>query len=144
MNNISSAGQSNVGSNMNVLPNIENFFVLNEKVLLVDSEKCLWHLKKCKKYEDFTLNNKHIYSNKEDNFNAFLEYYQNLSKNKKHLSKPKEGEKGEYSEPVDENISKISEISISANEMKIDSNKNIEEKDKEKDKDTSFLLSDSN
>lgn len=59
------------------LPNIEQFFVFKNKISLVDSEKNLWHLKKCKKFEEFTKKNAHSYKNKEDNLFAFLEYYQN-------------------------------------------------------------------
>lgn len=68
-------------SNTNFLPNIENFFLFNDKVMLVDSEKCLWHLRKCKKYEEFALRNPGKCQTKEEILNAFLEYYQNLTKN---------------------------------------------------------------
>lgn len=61
-----------------VLQNIENFFVFDEKIFLVDTSKNLWRLKKCSKYEKFT--NENNYSNKEENLMAYLEYYQNEKK----------------------------------------------------------------
>ncbi len=63
-----------------ILQNIENFFVLNEKVYLVDTDKNLYHLKKCKKYEKFTEENN--FKNKEENLMAYLEYYQSQKSNK--------------------------------------------------------------
>ena len=35
------------------LPNIEQYFILNNKFQLVDSEKNLWHMKKCLKFQEF-------------------------------------------------------------------------------------------
>ncbi len=38
--------------NLNIgLPNIENFFIIKDKVFLVDDEKTVWHLKKCKRFD---------------------------------------------------------------------------------------------
>jgi hypothetical protein len=62
-----------------ILQNIENFFVVNDKVYLVDTEKNLYHLKKCKKYEKFTNENK--FKNKEENLMAYLDCLQNHAKN---------------------------------------------------------------
>lgn len=122
----------NTGSgNGNVLPNIENFFVLNEKVLLVDSEKSLWHLTKCKKYEEFTAKNN--YASKEENFNAFLEYYQNLSKNKNN------------EKSVDVSVEKDPNKRYSCNLEGEKSTTNYYESARNNhEKDTSFNLSDSN
>ena len=39
--------------NSESLPNIEQYFILNNKFQLVDSEKNLWHMKKCLKFQDF-------------------------------------------------------------------------------------------
>jgi len=35
------------------LPNIEQYFILNNKFQLVDSDKNLWHMKKCLKFQEF-------------------------------------------------------------------------------------------
>jgi len=35
------------------LPNIEQYFILNNKFQLVDSDKDLWHMKKCSKFQEF-------------------------------------------------------------------------------------------
>ena len=35
------------------LPNIEQYFILNNKFQLVDSDKDLWHMKKCLKFQEF-------------------------------------------------------------------------------------------
>jgi hypothetical protein len=64
------------------LPNIEQFFVFNNKFSLVDSDKNLWHLKKCSKFDEFTKNNKNIYNSREDNLFAFLEFYQKSKETK--------------------------------------------------------------
>jgi hypothetical protein len=39
--------------NSESLPNIEQYFILNNKFQLVDSEKNLWHMKKCLKFQEF-------------------------------------------------------------------------------------------
>lgn len=62
------------------LPNIEHFFVMNNKFLLVDSDKNLWHLNQCNKYEEFTKQNINNFNSKEENLYSFLAYYQNLKK----------------------------------------------------------------
>ncbi len=64
------------------LPNIEQFFVYKNKFSLVDSDKNLWHLKKCKKFQNFTKTNQGKFQSKEENLMAFLEYYQNLNQDK--------------------------------------------------------------
>ena len=71
---------STILNNNENLPNIEQFFVFNNKFTLVDSDKNLWHLKKCKKYEEFTKTNLKNYNNKEENLFAFLEYYQTMAR----------------------------------------------------------------
>jgi hypothetical protein len=86
-----------LGTQQTGLPNIETFFVLNSKVLLVDSEKNLWHLEKCKKFEKYSAERESM--SKEEIFAGFIEYYQNLPK---HNNK-EEIEKGE---DLIENISK--------------------------------------
>ena len=59
------------------LPNVEQYFVLNNKFQLVDKDFNLWHMKKCNKYRDFKEKNGNIYQNPEDLFKAFINYYEN-------------------------------------------------------------------
>jgi hypothetical protein len=80
LTNTNNLNDSNTNNIMNI-PNIEQFFTFNGKISLVDSDKNLWHLTKCKKYDKFVTNNINSGS-KEDILYAFLEYYQNLPKNK--------------------------------------------------------------
>ena len=35
------------------LPSIEQYFIVNNKFQLVDSNKNLWHMKKCMKFQEF-------------------------------------------------------------------------------------------
>lgn len=133
-------------SNTNFLPNIENFFMFNDKVMLVDSEKNLWHLRKCKKYEEFASRNPGKCQSKEEILNSFLEYYQNLTKNAIQIE--------------DNNIVNISQNSLNSNDINRNSpgltgehynNYNISTKHTEEaqpnqieEKNDSFNLSDSN
>jgi len=102
ISNINCVGNFNNNTNNNNngigLPNIENFFIFKDKVFLVDNEKNVWHLKKCKRFEktqkDFIREhnileeNYKINNHKLDNddnlnnfrnqiFNNFLDFYQN-------------------------------------------------------------------
>ena len=77
--------QSNTNNQINNvgLPNIENFFLQKDKVFLVDCDKNVWHLKKCKRFENIQNKfNKNENFNKEEILNEFLEFYQNNSENK--------------------------------------------------------------
>lgn len=65
-----------------VMPNIEQFFILNNKFQLVDSEKNLFHMKRCKKFEYFKHKEGSNFNNPEEILGAFLEIYQNQIKNK--------------------------------------------------------------
>ena len=127
----------------NNLPNIEYFFVLKNKLLLVDSDKTLWHLKKCNKFDQFTkLNLKQKFNdNKDENLTAFLEFYQNEIKDK-----------------VPSVINDVSKLSINENSVEHDHFKdikvgtsdnikiteNLENPKNEKERESSFVLSDSN
>ncbi len=81
MNKSSNSLSFSILSNEN-LPNIEQFFVFKNKFSLVDSDKNLWHLKKCKKFQNFTVANQSKFQSKDENLMAFLEYYQNLNQDK--------------------------------------------------------------
>jgi hypothetical protein len=103
INCASNYNNNNNNNNMIGLPNIENFFIIKDKVFLVDNEKSVWHLKKCKKFdkiqkeflkennltEEFLKNNINNFNNENQNetsslnirnqiFNNFLDFYQGL------------------------------------------------------------------
>lgn len=105
MNNINCAGNANNNNNNNNiigLPNIENFFIIKDKVFLVDNVKNVWHLKKCKRFDKIqkeflkennnskeVLNTNNNLNNEYQNettvinirnqiFNNFLDFYQGL------------------------------------------------------------------
>ena len=59
------------------LPNIEQYFILNNKFQLVDKDFNLWHMKKCNKFKEFKEKNENIYKNPEDLLKAFINYYEN-------------------------------------------------------------------
>lgn len=63
------------------IPPIDYFFKLKNKIILVDIHKDLWHLKKCTEYEEFKKANASKYSSKEECFENFIEYYQNMETN---------------------------------------------------------------
>ncbi len=63
------------------IPPIDYFFKLKNKIILVDINKDLWHLKKCSEYEEYKKNNENKYSSKEECFENFIEYYQNMETN---------------------------------------------------------------
>jgi hypothetical protein len=114
-----SVSKSNIilqlNNNNGILPNIENFFVINNKVMLVDNEKNLYHLKKCNKFQEYIKINPNKYETKEEIFNGFLEYYQNLTKNQidnESLINKGIDEEEESNEIVDDNLLEKSEDSV--------------------------------
>lgn len=58
------------------LPPIDYFFKLNGKIILVDTDKKLWHLKKCREYENFCNTYRNSYENADQLFDAFIEFNQ--------------------------------------------------------------------
>ena len=69
-----------------VLPKIENFFLLKGKVMLVDTDKIIYRIKKCKVYMEFVNDNKDKFKSKEDLFNAYLQ--SNTDNNSKENTSP--------------------------------------------------------
>ena len=61
------------------LPNIEQYFILNNKFQLVDSNRNLWHMKKCQKFEQFKEEKKKEYSTEDEILMAFVNQYDNKS-----------------------------------------------------------------
>ena len=58
------------------LPNIEQYFILNNKFQLVDSDRNLWHMKKCLKFQQFKEEKKNEYSTSEEILKAFVDVYE--------------------------------------------------------------------
>lgn len=58
------------------LPNIEQYFILNNKFQLVDSDRNLWHMKKCCKFQQFKEEKKNQYSTSEEILKAFVDVYE--------------------------------------------------------------------
>lgn len=59
------------------LPNIEQYFILNNKFQLVDSNRNLWHMKKCQKFQQFKEDKKKEYSTEDEILMAFVNQYDN-------------------------------------------------------------------
>jgi hypothetical protein len=64
--------------NLSVLQHMENFIVIDNKIIIVDNEKNLYHLKRCKKYEQFIKENG--YTSNEEAFTAYIEQHQQREK----------------------------------------------------------------
>ena len=61
------------------LPSIEQYFILNNKFQLVDSERNLWHMKKCQKFQNYKEKHKNEFSSSEDILKAFVDSYETKS-----------------------------------------------------------------
>jgi hypothetical protein len=59
------------------LPNIEQYFILNNKFQLVDKNRNLWHMKRCNKFQEFKEKNKNIYKSSDEILKAFVDSYEN-------------------------------------------------------------------
>lgn len=70
------------------LPSIEQYFILNNKFQLVDSDRNLWHMKKCQKFEVFKEQNKNNFSSAEDVLKAFVDMYDSKSDDDKNEDEP--------------------------------------------------------
>ena len=58
------------------LPNIEQYFIVNNKFQLVDSNKNLWHMKKCMKFQDFKKKYEQANLSPDDLLKEFVESYE--------------------------------------------------------------------
>jgi hypothetical protein len=56
------------------LPNIEQYFIFNNKFQLVDSEKNLYHMRKCYKFQEFKKNYKAANNSSEKDENILIEF----------------------------------------------------------------------
>ena len=58
------------------LPNIEQYFIVNNKFQLVDSNKDLWHMKKCMKFQEFKKKFDKANLSPDDLLREFVETYE--------------------------------------------------------------------
>ena len=58
------------------LPNIEQYFIVNNKFQLVDSNKNLWHMKKCMKFQEFKKKYEKNNLSPDDLLKEFVETYE--------------------------------------------------------------------
>ena len=58
------------------LPNIEQYFIVNNKFQLVDSNKNLWHMKKCMRFQDFKNKYEQANLSPDDLLKEFVETYE--------------------------------------------------------------------
>ena len=58
------------------LPNIEQYFIVNNKFQLVDSNKNLWHMKKCMRFQDFKKKYEQANLSPDDLLKEFVETYE--------------------------------------------------------------------
>lgn len=88
-NNFTNQSVSGNAVNNIGLPNIENFFIQKDKIFLVDNNKKVWHLKKCKRFDKIEqqyishidkfpdqLDNETNALNRDNIFSQFLNFYQ--------------------------------------------------------------------
>ena len=107
------------------LPNIQQFFIKNNKYMLIDSNNNLWHLNKCNKFYKYKEKNEGKYNSLDDINNYFKDEYE---KNIEY----KNNEEEKIWKNLDEIINSINSI----NEKEKDKVKENEiDKDKDKDKD---------
>ena len=57
------------------LPNIEQYFILNNKFQLVDSDKNLWHMKKCLRFQEFKKQYENTNLSSDDILKEFVDAY---------------------------------------------------------------------
>ena len=57
------------------LPNIEQYFILNNKFQLVDSDKNLWHMKKCLRFQEFKKKYENTNLSSDDILKEFVDAY---------------------------------------------------------------------
>ena len=94
------------------LPNIEQYFIFNNKFQLVDSEKNLYHMRKCYKFQEFKKNYKVANNSSEKDENILIEYVDLYLKDDE--------------EKDEENIDNLEDKKTSSNKPNIENNTNKE------------------
>ena len=69
--------KQNLETNESWPPNIENYFNVNNKIRLVDSNENVWHIKKCMKFQEFKKNYEKENLSIDDLVTKFVETYEN-------------------------------------------------------------------
>jgi hypothetical protein len=94
------------------LPNIEQYFIFNNKFQLVDSEKNLYHMRKCYKFQEFKKNYKAANNSSEKDENILIEFVDLYLKDDE--------------EKDEENIDNLEDKKTSSNKPNIENNTNKE------------------
>ena len=117
------------------LPNIEQYFILNNKFQLVDKNRNLWHMKRCNKFQEFKEKNKNIYKSSDEILKAFVDSYENKNQEENiELPINNNNNNNNINYNINENITQKKEKNSDFN---INENKNSNIKE-----DTSLSLSD--
>ena len=95
------------------LPNIEQYFISNNKFQLVDSEKNLYHMRKCYKFQEFKKNYKAANNSSEKDENILIEFVDLYLKDDE--------------EKDEENIDNLEDKKTSSNKPNIENNTNKED-----------------
>ena len=138
------------------LPNIEQYFILNNKFQLVDSDRNLWHMKKCQKFQEFKKSYMNSNISAEDILKEFVDTYESKSEEEKNNKDDEENNKTNENAPKNEskylpplpghkskNINKSNEvegeinssdihINIAENDLNKNSNENKDDKNSSK------------
>ena len=93
------------------LPTIEQYFILNNKFQLVDSDRNLWHMKKCQKFKQFKEEKKNDYSSADEILKAFVDIYEIKSEDE-------EGDDKNKTDDIKKNIVKDKNEEDSMNNQK--------------------------
>ena len=93
------------------LPNIEQYFILNNKFQLVDSDKNLWHMKKCLKFQEFKKKYDGSNLSSDDILKEFVDLYDSKIDEEK-------SEENEYLEALNMSANESEDIEHKKNENK--------------------------
>ena len=96
-----------------ILPNIEKYFIINNKYQLVDSENNLFHMRKCHKFQEFKKNYKAANNSSENGEDILKEFVEIYEKNDE--------------EKDEEKIDNLEDKKTSSNKPNIENNTNKEE-----------------
>ena len=95
-----------------IIPNIEQYFIFNNQSQLVDSEKNLYHMRKCYKFQEFKKNYKAANNSSEKDENILIEFVDLYLKDDE--------------EKDEENIDNLEDKKTSSNKPNIENNTNKE------------------
>ena len=116
------------------LPNIEQYFILNNKFQLVDKNRNLWHMKRCNKFQEFKEKNKNIYKTSDEILKAFVDSYENKNE-ENNIESTNNNHNNRNNNNLNEKIQKTKEKNSDTNYDNKLNNNNLKD-------DTSLSLSD--